>query len=266
MSMGADADPPRIRKGDRDDPRAIHQRIAADLRDEILSGNIAEGSRLPSTAQLIARFGSSNASIQKAVQLLKDEGLVSSRAGASVQVREQRRHVMTPAKFSAPAAPGEPYRWITEAVNEGHTASSTLLVVNEVPAPREVADAFGLPEGGLAVLRGQLLELDGEPAELVESYYPVDLARGTALAEFRKIKGGTPTLLAGLGHPPAPDGTVDRVSACIPTQAQYKGLRLPSELIPILRTFRTVHSIHGRIIEATIMAKAGHLYELSYSF
>ncbi|MDH6145940.1 hypothetical protein P3T35_008002 [Kitasatospora sp. GP30] len=28
----------RIRKADREDPRAIHQRIAADLGDEILSG------------------------------------------------------------------------------------------------------------------------------------------------------------------------------------------------------------------------------------
>ncbi len=264
--MSADADPTKIRKGDRDDPRAIHQRIAADLRDEILSGDIVEGSRLPSTAQLIARFGSSNASIQKAVQLLKDEGLVTSRAGASVQVREQRRHVMTPANYSAPAAPGETYRWIAEAANKGHAASSTLLAVREVPAPREVADAFGLPEGGHATQRVQLLELDGEPAELVESYYPVDLAQGTALAEFRKIKGGTPTLLAQLGHPPAPGGTHDRISACIPTQAQYKALRLPSELIPILRTFRTVRSVQGRIIEATIMAKAGHLYELSYTF
>jgi GntR family transcriptional regulator len=58
---------------------------------------------------------------------------------------------------------------------------------------------------------------------------------------------------------------VDHVSARVPTQEQYELLELPSEL-PILRTFRVVYSDNERPIEATIMAKAGHLYELQYEF
>lgn len=99
--------------------------------------------------------------------------------------------------------------------------------------------------------------------ELVTSYYPLEIARGTAMMERRKIKGGTPTLLAELGHPPRL--SVDRISARVPTQEQYTALQLPSDL-PVLRTLRVVYSDHDRPIEATVMVKAGHLYELQYEF
>ncbi|NUK24767.1 GntR family transcriptional regulator [Streptomyces lunaelactis] len=198
------------------DHRSLHERIAADLRDETMSGDLGPGAKLPSTVQLKARFDASNATVQKALQLLKDERLVIGRAGAAVTVREHRQRT-----------------------------------------------ALNLPEGGTALLRRQVLMLDDEPAELVTSYYPVDIARGTAMMDRRKIKGGTPTLLAELGYPPRL--SVDRISARVPTQEQYAALQLPSDL-PVLRTLRVVYSDHDRAIEATVMVKAGHLYELQYEF
>jgi GntR family transcriptional regulator len=245
------------------DPRPVHQRIAADLREEILSGELGPGDNLPSTLQLTQRFGVSNATIQKALKALKDEDLVVGRAGASVSVRQHRQRTMRPADFIAPAERGEPYRWIALANQRGWRASSKLLEVAEVHPPTDIAAALQLAEGGTAVLRRQVLMLDDEPAELVNSYYPSEIAVGTAMTEHRKIQGGTPTLLASLGYPPR--RCVDLVSARIPTQEQYEALELPSEL-PVLRTFRVVFSNDERPIEATVMVKAGHLYELQYDF
>ncbi|MGW5848608.1 GntR family transcriptional regulator [Streptomyces sp. NPDC055254] len=243
------------------DPRPLHARIAADLRDEIMSGDLAAGTRLPSTAQLKARFDASNATIQKAVQLLKDEGLAIGRAGAAVTVRETRQRTVRPAGSLAPAANGAPYPWLAEAAEGRSTARSSLLSVDKVRVTGDVAAALGLPVGASAMRRRQLISIDGEPAELVDSYYPVDIAHGTALAEERRIRGGTPTLLAELGFPPR--RSVDRVSARVATQEQYTVLRLPGDL-PVLRTLRTVYGDDDRPIEATVMVKAGHLYELRY--
>ncbi|ARX83898.1 MULTISPECIES: GntR family transcriptional regulator [Streptomyces] len=245
------------------DPRSLHERIAADLRDEIMSGDLPPGGKLPSTAQLKARFDASNATIQKALQLLKGEQLVIGRAGAAVTVREHRQRTMRPASYLAPAGPGEPYRWLTEASRHGASARVTLLDVAEARPPSDVSAALNLTDGEPALLRRQLLTIDDEPAELVTSYYPLTLARGTALTEKRRIKGGTPTLLAALGFPPR--RSVDRVSARVPTQDQHQALRLPGNL-PVLHTLRVVHSDNDRPIEATVMAKAGHLYELEYEF
>ncbi|MCX4693869.1 GntR family transcriptional regulator [Streptomyces sp. NBC_01408] len=243
------------------DPRPLHARIAADLRDEIMSGDLAAGTKLPSTARLKDRFDASNATIQKSVQLLKDEGLAVGRAGAAVTVRETRQRTVRPAGSLTPAAIGAPYPWLAEVAEGRSAARSSLLSVEEVHVTGDVAAALGLPVGGSAVCRRQLISIDGEPAELVSSYYPVDIAHGTALAEERRIRGGMPTLLAELGFPPR--RSVDRVSARVATQEQYTALRLPGDL-PVLRTLRTVYGDDDRPVEATVMVKAGHLYELRY--
>jgi GntR family transcriptional regulator len=245
------------------DRRALHERIAADLRDEIMSGDLAPGANLPSTPRLKERFDASNATIQKALQVLKDERLVVGRAGAAVTVREHQQETVRPADFGKPADAGKPYRWLTEASKRGKRGSIQLLHVAEIRPPQDVVVAMELPQDGTAVVRQQLLSHDGDPVELVSSYYPLELAEGTALTEARKIRGGTPALFAEMGYPPRL--TVDRVSARVPTQQQYEVLRLPSDL-PVLRTLRVVYSDNDRPIEVTIMAKAGHLYELQYEF
>jgi GntR family transcriptional regulator len=245
------------------DRRPLHERIAADLRDEIMSGDLAPGEALPSTQRLRDRFDASNATVQKALQILKDERLVVGRAGSAVTVREHRQDTVRPADTGKPAATGEQYRWLMVAASRGKRGSIQLLGVSEVRPPAEVAAALDLGETGTAFLRHQLLSHDDEPVELVKSYYPAELARGTALAEPHKIRGGTPALLAEMGYPPVQ--TVDRVSARVPTQEQYESLRLPSDL-PVLRTCRVVYSEGERPIEVSVLAKAGHLFELQYEF
>ncbi|GAA3190666.1 MULTISPECIES: GntR family transcriptional regulator [Streptomyces] len=250
-------------EGEGRDRRSLHERIAADLRDDIMSGNLAPGTKVPSTTQLKARFDASSATVQKALGLLKDERLVVGRAGSAVTVREHRQRTVRPAASLNPAKPGEPYRWLAEARKGGPPARSKLLEVAEAVPPGDVTEALGLPDGGTALLRRQILRLDDEPAELVLCFYPLELARGTALTERRRIKGGTPTLLSELGYPPVL--SVDRVSARLPTRDQYEALELPGNL-PVLRTLRTVYSHDERPVEATVMIKAGHLYELQYEF
>ncbi|MFJ4873943.1 GntR family transcriptional regulator [Streptomyces sp. NPDC088745] len=245
------------------DRRPLHERIAADLRDEIMSGDLPPGGKLPSTVKLKERFDASSATVQKALQLLKEEGLAVGRAGSAVTVREHRQRTMRPASYMAPAPSGEPYRWLTETSKLGTHPHSTLLDVTETVPPTDVAARLGLGEGRTAILRRQILTLDGEPVELVASYYPADIARSTPLTERRKIRGGTPALLAELGFPPR--RSVDRVSARVPTQEQTAALLLPGNL-PVLRTLRVVLSNAERPIEATVMVKAGHLYELQYEF
>lgn len=253
----------RERETQEEDGRPLHERIAADLRDDIMSGDLAPGDSLPSTAQLKERFGAANATVQKALQRLKGEHLVVGRAGASVTVREHRQRTIRPAAYMAPSPSGEPYRWLTDAASFGAPARSTLLDVTGAEPPADVADALALQPETTAILRYQLLSIDDEPAELVASYYPVEIAEGTALTERRRIPGGTPTLLASLGYPPRL--SVDRVSARVATQEQYRLLRLPADL-PVLRTLRVVFTDDDRPIEATVMVKAGHLYEVQYEF
>jgi DNA-binding GntR family transcriptional regulator len=57
------------------DPRA-YMRLAALLRDQIASGTLAPGTRLPSIAVLRRHHGHSRQTVGKAMRILEGEGLI----------------------------------------------------------------------------------------------------------------------------------------------------------------------------------------------
>jgi DNA-binding transcriptional regulator YhcF (GntR family) len=74
---------------DSADPRAVYQRIAHDLRTQILSGDLPPGSALPSETELVRRYGSSRGPVRQAISLLRSEGLIDSHQGRGVFVRQR---------------------------------------------------------------------------------------------------------------------------------------------------------------------------------
>jgi DNA-binding transcriptional regulator YhcF (GntR family) len=64
---------------------ASHQ-IAAEIRDKIKSGDLAAGDRVPSTREIMRRWGVAMATASKVLFLLKEEGLVRTRRGAGTVV------------------------------------------------------------------------------------------------------------------------------------------------------------------------------------
>lgn len=244
-----------------EDPRPAGERIAANLREEIMSGELEPGERIPTTDELIAAHGAANTTVQRALSILKTEGLLEGRAGSGVFVRERAPQTIQPASFMAPSEPGQPYRWVTEAAKRSQRGGNRILRVAETIPPKRVRAILGLPADGTAVLRSRIGTLDNEPAELVDSYYPADLARGTRLADRKKIPGGSPTLLAEMGYPPREQE--DEVAARPATSREYIALELPAN-IPVIEVFRVVYSDDRRPIEVTTLVKPAHLFKMGY--
>ncbi|MHA6795822.1 winged helix-turn-helix domain-containing protein [Pseudonocardia bannensis] len=74
---------------DPDDPRPPYQQVANALRAAILTRTFQPGEKLPSGPELSKRYGVARMTVQQAVRLLRDEGLVVSRQGSGVFVRER---------------------------------------------------------------------------------------------------------------------------------------------------------------------------------
>ena len=55
--------------------------LAGNLREQILDGNLSEGSTLPNERDLAARSGLSRASVREALRILEVEGLIGTRTG-----------------------------------------------------------------------------------------------------------------------------------------------------------------------------------------
>lgn len=74
---------------DPNDPRPPYQQVANALRASILTKTLKPGDKLPSGADLGKRYGVARMTVQQAIRLLRDEGLVVSRQGSGVFVRER---------------------------------------------------------------------------------------------------------------------------------------------------------------------------------
>ncbi|MFC9682469.1 GntR family transcriptional regulator [Streptomyces sp. NPDC056948] len=151
--------------------------------------------------------------------------------------------------------------WSADAAAQGRRGSQRIVHAGEVPAPAEVAVLLGIADGEPVVVRRRLILLDDEPNELTDTYYPVGVARGTALAGTAKIRGGAVTLLAELGHV----GALVRedVTAGLPEEEEQRALRLtPTE--PVLRLTRLTLDRDDRPIQVDRMVMPARCQQLRY--
>ncbi|KUJ38967.1 GntR family transcriptional regulator [Streptomyces sp. NRRL F-5122] len=74
---------------DRDSPVPPYRQIAGHIRELIEDGTIPVGRRIPSFVEMEATYGVARDTLRKAVQVLKDEGLVETVTGMGIFVREQ---------------------------------------------------------------------------------------------------------------------------------------------------------------------------------
>jgi GntR family transcriptional regulator len=84
------------------------------------------------------------------------------------------------------------------------------------------------------------VERAGRPAHVEEAYYPVDLARGTAIAYHDTGDGGIYERLAERGA--RPDHFQERVVARTPTAGESQALRLKASVMAIMEITRTAWS------------------------
>ncbi len=78
-----------MRDLDPDDPRPPYQQVANALRAAILTRTFQPGDKLPSGPELAQRYGVARMTVQQAIRVLRDEGLIVSRQGSGVFVRER---------------------------------------------------------------------------------------------------------------------------------------------------------------------------------
>lgn len=74
---------------DPNDPRPPYRQVATALRAGILTQKFTAGEKLPSQQELATQYGVARMTIQQALKVLRDEGLIVSRVGSGVYVRDR---------------------------------------------------------------------------------------------------------------------------------------------------------------------------------
>ena len=72
---------------DPDDERPPYEQIASIVRDSIQRGQLRPGDRLPGRAAMAEEYEVSQMTVQSALRVLREEGLIVARQGSGVFVR-----------------------------------------------------------------------------------------------------------------------------------------------------------------------------------
>jgi GntR family transcriptional regulator len=230
-----------------------HRQIAADLRARIHRGEWAPGERLPSIPAIAGMFGVAKQTVQRTVDQLRIEGLLITRPGSGTYVRGTRRRLnrLSRGRYG---------------VRRGYHADlaaryrQQLVHVGQLPAPAEVAEAFGLSPGAPLLARRYLVRTGDAPVELGVSWFrPRDVA-GTDLE--RQQTFGRPLYqeveeLTGRRYATA----ADHLTARLPTRDEAETLQIRPDT-PVLALLHIAYDAEHKPIEVAQAAWPGPMTAL----
>jgi len=249
---------------ERTDARPLQVRVADEIRWRIERGEYPPGMKLPTLDELAKENLCSLTVIRKAVDLLKQQGLVVSAQGKGSFVRERakpRRHGIE--RYSRSRWRGGASILTAEAAQQGHTANQLIRELAAVPAPSEVAERLGIEPETLVWVRRRTTMIDGRPNQLADSYYEMHVVEGTRIMEEDTGPGGGFARLEEAGHEIAE--IAEDWSTRMPTGPESVTLQLPPGT-PVLDLIRTTYDSEGKAVEVMLTVIAGDMVGMSYRF
>ncbi|WP_280308288.1 GntR family transcriptional regulator [Nocardia abscessus] len=165
--------------------------IAGYLRDQIVRGDLPPGAEVPSERALAEAWKVARPTATKALQALRQQGLVETRRGSGTYVRDPHAAPRARERYERAARLGTMY---------SAAESVAFPFVGVVDAPEHVAASLGLKVGDRVVQRRRIIrnELSG-PTELSTSWFPAALADSAPrLLVDERIRGGTLLYLADI--------------------------------------------------------------------
>jgi GntR family transcriptional regulator len=204
-----------------------YRAIADDLRRRVTTGEFASGRLLPSEAELSAAYDASRVTVRKALEVLRDEGLLDARqgfgwfvAGGSVQQSLGRLGTIE-----------------QQLASSGVVPERRVLDFGFVKAPRWVRGVLGVE----TVLRVRRVNLaDGSPFARVTVWCPEELGAGLSRNDVEQ-SSFYELLDVPLG------GAVQTIGAAAAAAADAALLEVPVGS-PVLRCERVTSTPEGRAV------------------
>lgn len=210
-------------------PTLKYEQIAESLRARISGGEFEPGDVLPSGRDLSEQWSVSRATVIKAMDVLRQEGLVIAHQGTGFRVAETSGAQGVGRRPSHPlrTAVGGPFR--------------RLGVPEERHPPLLVARALGLGPGEGGMRRRRLmLSKDGEPGSLVSEWFHVEVADACPrLLRKALIAEGAARYVSKVVGRPVAEGR-DVMSARLAKDEEAEALGLESPAVVVVE----LHSEH----------------------
>ncbi len=214
---------------------AVWKSITISLTDDIAQGRYNSGDKLPSEAQLAARFGVNRHTVRRALAAMAEQGLVHARRGSGVFV------AATPTDYPI----GKRVRFHQNISRGGQTPAKRILALETRAADKTEAAALQLEAGEMVHVYDGLSLADDQPIALFQSVFPA-LVLPEMLTSLEEMQSVTAALKAcGIADYTRQE---TRITAKLATTTQALHLRI-TEGSPILRTTGVNVDPTGRPVE-----------------
>jgi GntR family transcriptional regulator len=242
----------------------ITHQITDDLRGKIEAGTYGPGALLPSEPELAQKYGVSRQTARSALKALEQEGLivVHSTRGRTVRNRPPLRRISSARRHASHRQSGKP-EFDTEAVTQGQVPSRRMLMVGRGSAPKDVATILGAEPDQEVVIRKRLQLLDGIPAVISTSYYPLWVAGGTRLESADALPEGPDNLIEELGYRFAYG--MELLQARMPNREEVQLLELAPG-VPVVRMLHIDYAPDGRTLQVADDLYAADRHEFAFEW
>lgn len=225
------------------------------LRKRILEGEFGTGGRLPSLRMFASQYETTQETMNKAIQRLQAEGLLSSLGRQGVFVHMPRARI-----------PGLVPRFDLHLKELGlEPVETNIEKPDVVPAPDEVAKAFGIAAGSPVVHRLRRQGTTTAHYRLAENYYPMSLVNDYILKEMQKDERFDALLAIKEAHGKVVQHTHEDVIARLPNQKEQDLLKLVRGT-PILEVRRTNYAEDNTVIMYNCIIFVASYFVLSYDY
>ncbi len=146
------------------------ERVYLILHDEILRGELAVGSLLPSEPRLAEKYGVSRVTVRSALEKLSAEGLIERRAGSGTRVRAP---LVPQTDISADFATLMP-----QLVQMGQATTARLLSFSYTEPPAPIAEALRIAPDVMVQRAVRLRMMSDKPFSHLTTHVPQDIAQG----------------------------------------------------------------------------------------
>jgi GntR family transcriptional regulator len=247
------------------DARPLQVRIADDIRAKIETGELAAGAKIPTLDALKDQYLCSLGAVRSAIDLLKQQGMLISKQGSGVFVRERivaQRHGTD--RYSRSVWGAGKSILVAEAAEQGHEASQLMREIGPVPAPAAVAERLGVETGDPVHVRRRTTLIDGRPNQLADSYYTLELADEVPALKVENTGPGGG--FARIEEAGIRLGRIrEEITVRMPRGPEVSTLQLP-EGTPVAELTRTVCDTKGRPVEVMLATIAGDMTAFDYDF
>jgi GntR family transcriptional regulator len=229
----------------------LYRRVGYRILEQISSGALRRGDRLPSERALSEQCGVSRVTLRRALQQLEEDGVVASSRGSGWYV--------TAEVLGEP--PNALLSFTEMARTRGLGPSAHILDQRVRPATLDESEALGIAPGAELLHLERLRLLNDVPIAFDHSLIPVEIAPSLPEYDFTVVSLYTTLELEYAVVPSRADYAVEAVAA----DERAAGLLDVAVGAPTLVTTQTTYESHDRPFELSTMTYRGDRYRFRAS-